>query len=133
MLCHIEDEVRQPASKKPKSCDTNISENFEVLNKKLDEIGKKLSVIDSVVEIGKKILECVICKSVVKFPVVSKCCQRIIGCRAYVMTWRGTSTRCPLCSVSGRINDVLELKGFNDVTSLLRTGDDDTEPQVAGY
>ena len=33
-LCQIEDDVRQPASKKPKSCDTNISENFEVLNKK---------------------------------------------------------------------------------------------------
>ena len=49
------------------------------------------------------------------------------------MTWHGTSTHCPLCSVSGRINDILELKGFNDVTSLLRTGDDYTKPTtVAG-
>ena len=125
-LCRVEDDVRPPASKKPKN-----SENFEMLNKKLDAIGKKLSVIDSVVEIGKKILECVICKSVVKSPVVSNCCQRIIGCRACVMSWRGTSTRCPLCSVSGRI-DVLELKGFNDLTSLLRTGDGDTEPTGDG-
>ena len=43
------------------------------------------------------------------------------------MTWRGTSTRCPLCSISGQMNDILELKGFNDVTSLLRAGGGDTE------
>ena len=109
-LCQVEGDVRQSASKKPKSY--NISENFEVLNKKL------------------KILECMICKSVVESPIMSKYYQRIIECRACVMTWPGTSTGSPLCSVSGRINDVLEL---NDVTSLLHTGDDDTKPTtVAG-
>ena len=106
---------------------SNYAESFDSIHKKLNSIGEKLSLVDSLVDVAKKIMECVICKSVVQSPVVSKCCQRIIGCRACVNTWRGTSTRCPLCSICGRMSDLLELKGFDDVTSLLRAGDRESE------
>ena len=89
--------------KESNQCD--VSECFEVVNKKLDSLGEKFSFIDNVVDAMKKIFECVICRSVVHSPVVSHCCQRIIGCRTCVATWRETSTRCPLCSVSGRMAD----------------------------
>lgn len=128
-LGQVEDDVlNQPPCKRLKEMGKhNFTEDFEALNKKIDAMGGKLSLIDNVVDIVKKIFECVICKSVVKSPVVSKCCQRIIGCRLCVMTWRGTSTRCPLCSVSDRLGDTLELKGFDEITCLLRAGDRENE------
>ena len=75
----------------------------------------------------KNIFECVICRSVVNSPVVSHCCQRIIGCWAFVATWCETSTRCPLCSVSGRMADTIELKGIDDLTSVFHIGEGERE------
>ena len=88
-----------------------------MLNKKLDSIEGKLSFSGNFAETAKKIFECVICKSVVN----SKCCQRMSLCHHI------TSSRCPLCSVSGRMDDVLELKGIDDDISLLRVGDRENE------
>ena len=42
-------------------------------------------------------------------------------------TWRETSTRCPLCAVSGRMADTIELKGFDDLTSLFHIGEGEKE------
>ena len=124
-LSQVEDDV-QPPSKRSKSCD--LSEKFEVLNKKLDSIEGRLSFAGNFAETAKKIFECVICKLVVNSPIVSKCCQRIIGCRSCVTIWCGTSSRCPLCSVSGQMDDVLQLKGFDDFISFLRVEDRENVP-----
>ena len=56
-------------------------------------------------------------------PLVSPCCNRIIGCRACVTTWRNTNTRCPLCSISGRMAEAFELKGIDDFTALFCAGE----------
>ena len=123
-LGQVKDDV-QPPSKRSKTCD--FTENFEMLNKKLESIKEKLSFAGNFAMVAKKIFECVICKWVVNSPIVSKRCQRIIGCRACVSTWCSTSSCCPLCSVSGRMDDVLKLKGLDDVISFLRVGDSENE------
>ena len=50
---------------------------------------------------------------------VSKCCQRIIGCNSCVFTWLETSSRCPLCSLTSQTDTKFELKGFDDISKLL--------------
>ena len=64
-----------------------------------------------------------ICRWTVSAPLVSPCCYRIIGCRACGTTWRNTNTRCPLCSICGRMAETFELKGIDDFTALFRAGE----------
>ena len=89
---------------------------------------KKLSFLDDI----KKVFECVICRSTVSAPLVSPCCNRIIGCRACVTTWRNTNTRCPLCSISGRMAQAFELKGIDDFTALFRAGESSGNIEASG-
>ena len=73
----------------------------------------------------KKGFECVICHLPARAPVVSPCCQRIIGCGQCVQRWLLSSSRCPLCSVTGRMTEVFGLKGIDDLTGIFRLGDND--------
>ena len=107
--------VVDPPKKKQK---IDITSKFDGLEKKIYMLCNKLSFIDDI----KKVFECVICRSTVQSPVVAPCCKRIIGCRGCVSTWRATSTRCPLCSVSGHMAESFELKGIDDLTGLFRAG-----------
>lgn len=116
-----EDVVTEPPRKKIKA-DTSIISKFDAIEKKLDVIDRKLSFLENM----KKVFECVICRSTVCCPVVSTCCQRIIGCRVCVSTWRTTNQRCPLCSVSGSM-DTMELKGIDDAIAVFRAGEDTRE------
>ena len=81
-LSQVDDDIiiiEPPCKKVKESNQRYVSECFEVVNKKLDSLGDKFSFIDSVVDTMKKIFECVICRSIVHSPVVSRYCQRIIG------------------------------------------------------
>ena len=70
-------------------------------------------------ELGQALL-CSVCKSVAKRPVVSPCCQRIVGCESCVNRWvRGDTLTCPFCNTSGSINQRFSLKGFDEVVTLL--------------
>ena len=128
-LSQVDDDVviTEPPPKKVKETrECNISDCFEIVNKKLDSLCDKFSSFDGVVNAIKKIFECVICQSVVNSPVISHCCQRIIGCSRCVATWRENSTR-PLCSVSGRMGDTFQLKGFDDLTNIFRIEEGERE------
>ena len=96
--------------KKMKRC--HSSDQFDSIIGKLDSLTNNLTFVENV----KKMFECIICKSTVSSPFVSSCCQRIIGCRVCVTTWRETSHRCPLCSVSSPASNSFVLKGFDDLT-----------------
>lgn len=50
---------------------------------------------DYIMHLGKA-FECVICKSIVKQPIVSDCCQRIIACKTCMEEWTHQSSSCPL-------------------------------------
>ena len=94
---------------------------FEDIGAKVDGIDKKLDKIDKKLSIFDETFECIICRSVVKCPIVSHCCKRIVGCKRCISTWRTTNTRCPLCSETGQATDSLvELKGFDDLTALFQ-------------
>lgn len=86
------------------------------IDKKLDEVVARVGFLDDI----RKVFECVVCRCPVKSPVVARCCQRIVGCRACVERWFTTNTRCPLCSVSGRMDDVIPLKGIDDFVAFFR-------------
>jgi len=122
-LIQIDEDVDiEPPHKKAKLLGTDVISRFDIVDKKLDVIDKKLSFLENM----KKVFECVICRSTVCCPVVSTCCQRIIGCKRCVSTWRTTNLRCPLCSVSGS-TDAIELKGMDDVIAIFRAGEEATE------
>ena len=52
------------------------------------------------------------------------CCERVVGCDECVKKWRGTHSRCPLCSVEGRMTNSFILKGVDGITGIFRVSDD---------
>ena len=89
------------------------------MDSRLDDICSKLSIIDEM----KKAFECVICRQTAKTPVVSQCCQRVIGCSKCVKRWHQQNTKCPLCSVSNQDRSVVMLKGLDELMAIFRPGD----------
>ena len=109
-----DEDIASTPCKKIKSSE---SEKIDGIIEKLDFLNKNLTFVENI----KKLFECVICKSTVSSPMVSSCCQRIIGCKLCVTTWRDSSSRCPLCSVVTPTSNAFELKGFDDVPFVGRT------------
>ena len=128
-LSQVEDEVVivEPSCKKIQTTEGhvlgNIQGKLEHIDKKLDQIEKKLSFMDDI----KKTFECVICRMPARSPVVAPCCQRIIGCGQCVQRWILNNSRCPLCSVTGRMTEVFGLKGIDDLTGFFRLGESDSQ------
>ncbi len=96
---------------------------LEGIDKKLDRMEKKLSFVDDLI----KAFECIVCHSTVKLPVVAPCCQR---CGECVQTWLLTHTHCPLCSVTGRMTELVAIKGMDDLTGFFRVDDDQLSRSV---
>ena len=100
--------IFEPSAKKAKkNNDCSLKISLEDIHKKLDSIDSKVSFSTNL----RKALECIICRSTVKMPVVSPCCQRIIGCKWCVERWASTKSSCPLCSARGRLSQTIQLKG----------------------
>ena len=122
-LSQVEDDVVivKPTCKKMKVQvgDDIIKGQLEDINKKLDRMDKKLSFIDDI----RAAFQCVICRSPARLPVVAPCCQRIIGCGECVQRWILNNSRCPLCSVSGRMMESFGLKGIDHLTGFFRVGE----------
>ena len=114
-LSRADEDIATTPCKKIKSSECN--EKIDVIIEKLDFLNKNLTFVENV----KKLFECVICKSTISSPMVSSCCQRIIGCKLCVTTWRESSSRCPLCSVVTPMSNAFELKGFDDMTFVHST------------
>jgi hypothetical protein len=127
-------EILEPPNKKAKTAnsktlddntdklaniDTKLDEvvtRVGFLYNKLDEVITRVRFLDDI----RKVFECVICRCPVKYPVVAKCCQRIVGCRACVERWFTTKSRCPMCSVSGHVDEVIYLKRIDDLVAFFR-------------
>ncbi len=117
---NLEDDVEiiEPQVKKAKRS-VSVSDNVAVILNKLDDIDGKFSFIVDI----QKAFECIICRSPVKHPVIAPCCQRIVGCKDCVARWVLSNTRCPLCAISGRMGEIMELKGIDDLTGFFRASD----------
>ena len=116
--------LEQPPKRRKTTCEGDTSLRLLSIDNKLDEIDKKLSFIEEL----RKAFQYIICQSSAKSPMVAVCCQRVIGCKECVQRWCLTNTRCPLCSVTGRMTESFCLKGFDD---LLGVNDRYTVPATS--
>ncbi|XP_019859766.1 PREDICTED: uncharacterized protein LOC109588007 [Amphimedon queenslandica] len=68
-----------------------------------------------------KLFECPICKSILRDPIVSSCCQRLVGCKTCVSDWFSYGgTTCPYCSsLTSAESTRFELKGMQEFSGLL--------------
>ena len=89
---------------------------------KIARVDKRLTFLDELAQV----FHCVICKSMSVAPVVSPCCQRVIGCHSCAEQWFNNSTRCPLCSSTDRSQERFQLKGFDDALAVLLAFNCDT-------
>ena len=76
------------------------------------------------VDKSKKALACIVCRLPSNSPVVSSCCQRVVGCGPCLNRWCYANSRCPLCSVSSTSSTRFALKGIDGITGIFRVGDD---------
>ena len=113
-LSQVEDPCdNEPPSKKAKSDDSDYLHRIE---DKVDVIVKKLAFLDDF----RKVFDCIICKMPAHEPIVSVCCQRVVGCKLCVDRWCSNNPRCPLCSVTGRMKERFLLQRVDDLSALFR-------------
>ena len=106
-------DVCGPSQKKAREDNGGTNTSCLVLEK-VTTIERKLSFLDEL-SLG---LNCAVCKCIAKVPVVSPCCQRVVGCETCVNNWLSTRDRCPLCNTSGAIANHFALKGFDEAIAL---------------
>ncbi|XP_076851625.1 uncharacterized protein LOC143502797 isoform X1 [Brachyhypopomus gauderio] len=63
---------------------------------------------------------CVICRSVMADPIVSSCCQSLIGCRICIEEWQITSATCPKCRADDFSVNTHRLNGLSEALDTLR-------------
>ena len=122
-------EEPEPAPKRKKTSEftlQDLSEKFSSLEERLDSIDKKLAFFN---ELGHG-FACIICKSSSISPVVSPCCQRVVGCQECVNSWMTSHQRCPFCSTEDLVSQRFVLKGFTDVLAMLHAQSRVTDGRV---
>lgn len=95
---------------------TQFETRMQLVLDKLTRVENKLIFLEELTQA----FQCVICKSTAKTPVVSPCCQRVVGCEVCVNTWLRTRPSCPLCSTGGTIRNKFALKGFEEALSIIQ-------------
>ena len=116
-------EIVEPAAKKPRIADETVAAIFQKVcnvESNVKSIHEKLQFLSDI----KKGFECVVCRLPCREPVVSSCCQRIIGCSECVRQWANANSRCPLCRVKTSTTTNFQLKGIDGITGLFRMADD---------
>ena len=101
-------------------------------HQKLDDVCLKVDKIDTkFIFIGAltKALECVVCKGVMTKPMISTCCQRLVGCCVCVQRWISRNNRCPHCSADTGMGQLKELKGLEEMLTAARVLNEDSEVQ----
>ena len=100
--------------------------NDAIIPEKVSSIESKLVFLNDL-EQG---FHCIIGKGVANSPIVSACCQRVVGCKQRANSWYCSSTRCPLCSTEDAIRNKFVLKGLGEMLKLLNiTQREQGEPQ----
>ncbi|XP_016397389.1 guanylate-binding protein 1-like [Sinocyclocheilus rhinocerous] len=63
---------------------------------------------------------CIICRGPMNEPMVSSCCQSLIGCRICIEEWQINSPFCPKCRAGDSGNNIQRLMGLSDALAALR-------------
>ena len=106
---------------------STIADKIEDISKQVSGLAESITFMQNM----QRSLECVVCKGLVKSPIVSKCCGRVIGCKRCVRRWLDVHATCPHCS--SVIEENFPLKGFDDVISCLQFAMDEKFPTPKGY
>ena len=107
----------EPGPSKKKVC-TGANHDDQCLQVVIDKISRVEKRLDFLDELSQS-FQCVICQTVVKFPVVSPCCQRLLGCESCIKHWFDTKSACPLCNAAGSDMTHFRLRGFDDAIKVL--------------
>ncbi|XP_056598225.1 uncharacterized protein LOC130416191 [Triplophysa dalaica] len=62
---------------------------------------------------------CIVCKSQVVEPMVSSCCQSLVGCRSCIEEWQKNSAFCPKCRIDDFSANIQRLTGLADALTAL--------------
>ena len=103
-----------------------IADKIEDISKQVSGLAESITFIQNM----QHSLECVVCKGLVRSPIVSKCCGRVIGCKRCVKRWLDIHATCPHCS--SVIDKNFPFKGFDDVI-CLQFAMDEKLPTPRGY
>lgn len=116
-LTSDEDSIQPPSMKRCHLSDTDS------ITSKLDQVVagvKALQRRNDLTGSISSLFECVICKDVMQVPQFSPCCQCLVGCRQCVNRWFEDHNTCPHCSTPGPLMAYTDLRGFDEVLTLLR-------------
>ena len=80
-----------------------------LLQERLDMIEDRFSFANTVLDV----FDCIICRAVTNKPLISLCCNRLIGCNDCVGQWLCGKGSCPLCSTKASTDSFIELKGMD--------------------
>ncbi|RXN22465.1 guanylate-binding 1-like protein [Labeo rohita] len=67
----------------------------------------------------KDAFACVVCKGPVVEPIVSSCCQSLVGCRSCIDEWKRNSVFCPKCRADDFHMNTQRLTGLSDALAAL--------------
>ena len=90
------------------------------MSSKLDQIFDGVKTLKSRSEVFDKIsniYECVVCKDVMRKPQFGPCCNRIVGCQ---QRWCEDHDTCPHCSSQGVATSYIDVRGMDEMLSVLR-------------
>ncbi|RVE63439.1 hypothetical protein OJAV_G00136260 [Oryzias javanicus] len=68
----------------------------------------------------KQAFTCIICQGPVVEPMVSTCCQSLIGCRSCTEEWQKNSIFCPKCRADDFGHNMQRLTGISDALSVFK-------------
>ena len=122
-----EDEELLPPSKRART--DSGSKTLDEVFEKVDKIESKFTFISLLI----KAFECVVCKAVMSKPMVSTCCQRIVGCCVCVQRWISGHNRCPHCSADTGLGQLKELKGLEEMLTAAKVLNGDSDMQESVY
>ena len=104
-----------------------IADKIEDISKQVSGLAESITFMQNM----QRSLECVVCKGLVRSPIVFKCCGRVIGCMHCVKRWLDVHATCPHCS--SVIEEDFPLKGFDDFISCLQFAMDEKLSTPRGY
>ena len=115
-----------PVQQKKLKFEEEVKSDLSDVKQCLQRLEKRSMVEDEI----KRAFECTICKQVARQPVISGCCQRLVGCKNCLDMWLAHSPVCRLCKGNSIITAKVELKGFNDLLALFPQGTSENRTQA---
>jgi len=95
------------------------------LENELEEINEKLDALlnnkakDVLTESISEAFKCCVCLKVSSWPVVSTCCERLLGCKDCLAQWYSGDGNCPFCKCMDGKDKHFVLKGIDELNTVL--------------